>query len=270
MEKMRFLILGEDARQSYLKEMLQQKGHFVTYMRQFAPDACKISQYDVVLLSIPDGAAEYAKLKRFLRSGQLVFGCNLPVKEEADVCAAGVREKVPDVHLIEYMRSDRMAYKNAVATAEGALAEAILNSDINLHGSRSLVTGFGRCAEILADKLKALNSHVTIMARNADQRAKAFAYGYEAIGFNAGKMKAHGPDFDFVFNTVPRLVLDEQMLSLLPETSLIIDIASKPGGVDFEYCRSHGIHAKLISGIPGKYAPKTSAEYLLEVIEEHI
>lgn len=268
MKKMRFLILGEDARQIYLKEMLEEKGHSVTYLRQYVPETCKISPYDAVLLSVPTGAQDFVRMKDRFRAGQLIFGCNLPAPDKGEVCAAGAA--VPQVRVVEYMRSDRMAYKNAVATAEGAIAEAILQSDGNLHDSRSLVTGFGRCAEILAAKLKAMSSRVTVMARNADQRAKAFAYGYQAIGLDADKLAAHGASFDYVFNTVPRLVLDERMLSLLPETAVILDIASAPGGVDFEFCRRQGLKAKLLPGLPGKYAPKASAGYLLEVIEEHI
>ena len=37
-----------------------------------------------------------------------------------------------------------------------------------------------------------------------------------------------------IFNTVPALVLDETVLKGLPQESLVIDLASRPGGTDFE------------------------------------
>ena len=67
-------------------------------------------------------------------------------------------------------------------------------------------------------------------------------------------------------NTVPALVLTAPQLSKVKGESIIIDIASKPGGVDFEYCRKKNISAKLCLGLPGKYAPMSAAGILMEVI----
>ncbi len=46
----------------------------------------------------------------------------------------------------------------------------------------------------------------------------------------------------------------------------IVDIASAPGGVDFDFCRQQNIRAKLCPGLPGIYAPQSSAEILFEAI----
>ncbi|MEG0271731.1 MAG: hypothetical protein RR622_00680 [Hydrogenoanaerobacterium sp.] len=35
-----------------------------------------------------------------------------------------------------------------------------------------------------------------------------------------------------MFNTVPAMILDEEILAVLPHNCLVIDLASKPGGVD--------------------------------------
>ncbi len=48
------------------------------------------------------------------------------------------------------MKMNDVAILNAVATAEGAIAEAIKRSIINIHQSNCLVLGYGRCAQILA------------------------------------------------------------------------------------------------------------------------
>lgn len=74
--------------------------------------------------------------------------------------------------------------------------------------------------------------------------------------------------FDFIFNTVPAPVITEELLSRVKKGVTVIDIASKPGGVDFEFCQKNGICAKLCLGLPGKYAPKSSAGILMEVIEK--
>ena len=48
---------------------------------------------------------------------------------------------------------------------------------------------------------------------------------------------------------------------------MILDMASAPGGVDYEACKELGISAALLPGLPGKYAPASSAEILAEKIE---
>lgn len=41
------------------------------------------------------------------------------------------------------------------------------------------------------------------------------------------------PGADIVFNTVPAMVLNAQLLVKMKKNSLIIDLASAPGGTDF-------------------------------------
>jgi len=64
------------------------------------------------------------------------------------------------------------------------------------------------------------------------------------------------------------MIWKEAALKELPAGMTIIDIASGGGGVDHDYCQCHGIRAKLCPGLPGKYAPKTSAKILHEYITE--
>lgn len=61
--------------------------------------------------------------------------------------------------------------------------------------------------------------------------------------------------FDFIFNTAPQKSLVDDILCRLKKNATIIDIASAPGGTDFDYCKKYGICAKLCPGIPGHYAP---------------
>ena len=48
--------------------------------------------------------------------------------------------------------------------------------------------------------------------------------------------------------------------------TLIIDLASAPGGVDYETAEKLGIKAILASALPGKVAPDTCAEYLQKFV----
>jgi dipicolinate synthase subunit A len=44
---------------------------------------------------------------------------------------------------------------------------------------------------------------------------------------------------------------------------VIIDIASAPGGVDYPTAKELHVNCKLCLGLPGKFAPKSSAAFLV-------
>lgn len=169
------------------------------------------------------------------------------------------------VFCYDLMKNDRIAIMNAIATAEGTIMEAIKNSDKNLHHSNCLVLGYGRCGKVLAPKLKGLDTYTTIAARSEDALAYAYASGFSTISLC--DIKTVLPTYQYIFNTIPALVLDQECLKLVSRDVLIIDIASAPGGVDYEYALNHGINAKLCLGLPGKVAPRASAEILVTEIE---
>ena len=75
---------------------------------------------------------------------------------------------------------------------------------------------------------------------------------------------------EIIFNTVPQLVLDEKMLSLVSREALIIDLAAYPGGTDFKTAQKMGVTALLSPGLPGKVAPTTSGKILAQVIPQLI
>lgn len=168
------------------------------------------------------------------------------------------------LRLVEVMKLDEAAILNSIPSAEGALQMAMDNSAITIHGSRSFVLGFGRTGMTLARKLRALEARVTVMARNPAQRARAVEMGLEAIDFTFFEAEVNGADF--LFNTVPAMVLDRRVLVGLPPAALIIDLASPPGGTDFKEAERLGIKAILAPGLPGKVAPLTAGKVLAEVV----
>ena len=145
------------------------------------------------------------------------------------------------------MENEKITIFNTIATAEGALMEAIRNSNINLHGSNCLVIGYGRCGKILASKLKALDTRITITARSQEALSYANAYGNNTIPIS--DMKDKLSSYDYIFNTVPSLILDKKCLDLVKKEVLIIDISSAPGGVDYDYANKLGI-SKAVPGTP--------------------
>lgn len=198
-----------------------------------------------------------ANLSSHLKDTHRLIGGNIP----ATLITACQSRDIPYYDL---MKDEEITILNAIATAEGTIMEAIKESPRNLHGSSCLVLGYGRCARVLAQKLKALDASVTVAARSREALANAQSFGCKTVIFN--EMNDILSEFPFIFNTIPALVLDKERLDLVDSKAVIIDIASTPGGVDFEYAKTRHLNAKLCLGLPGKYAPETSSDILVHSV----
>ena len=75
-----------------------------------------------------------------------------------------------------------------------------------------------------------------------------------------------GTNYDLVFNTVPKLIFDRNILERFNKHTLFIDLASKPGGIDFEAAHDFGLKIIWALSLPGKTAPVTSGEIIAETI----
>jgi dipicolinate synthase subunit A len=116
--------------------------------------------------------------------------------------------------------------------------------------------------------LKGLGSKTYGVDRSSAKRARAKEMGIVPVDFsNFEKVIS---EMKFIFNTVPALVLDKEILSEVESEAVIIDLASAPGGTDFEVAGELGIKALLSLGLPGKVAPKTAGQILAKVIPELI
>jgi dipicolinate synthase subunit A len=202
-----------------------------------------------------------AHMAYLLKSHHILIGGNIP----APIIELCNYNKIPYYDLLQ---DEKIAVKNAVSTAEGTIMEAITSSDRNLHGSCCLILGYGRCAKILAQKLKALDALVTVSARSREALAHVEAAGHQAIPLS--EIKCILPSYHFIFNTIPALILDQDYLELVSPQTIIIDIASAPGGVDFDYAKQHHIRAKLCLGLPGKVSPRSTADILVTEIHAYI
>ena len=171
-----------------------------------------------------------------------------------------------NVKIIDIMKNEKLAILNSISTAEGTIQVIMENTDKIMHGSNALILGFGRLGKVIANKLKMLSVNVTCAARKESDFAWMQAYGYKKLDIN--NLGKNLYNFDIIINTAPSLILDKDKLEYI-KNSLIVDLASKPGGVDFEYAKQKGIKTILALGLPGKVAPFTSAEFIKSVIYDN-
>lgn len=153
---------------------------------------------------------------------------------------------------------------NAVPTAEGALQIAMEELPITIHGAKTLVVGFGRIGHQLARTLQALGAHVSVSARSNASFAKIWAENFEVL--DTRNLCNDLSKFDLIFNTVPAKVLGASELAALREDCLIVDLASKPGGIDFSAAEIMGRKVIWALSLPGKVAPISSAIAIRDTI----
>ena len=168
------------------------------------------------------------------------------------------------ITVVDYAKREEFAVLNAIATAEGAIQVAMEELATTLSGQKILILGAGRIAKVLIDMLGGFHADVTVAARKCSDLAWARVYGCKAVRID--NMDAAISEAYVIFNTVPAVILGAEKLKLISRNSLVIDLASKPGGVDFDTAGTLGIKAIWLLSLPGKVAPVTSGKVIAETI----
>lgn len=172
--------------------------------------------------------------------------------------------KAYNVYTIDILEREEMAVMNAIPTAEGAIQIAMEELPITLNGSKAMVLGHGRVGKVLSNMLSGLGADVYVEARKYSDIAWIKAFGQKPVYIN--EVKQYIGDMDIVFNTIPHKILDSATMEHVSKDCLIIDLASKPGGVDFEKAKELGIRVIWALSLPGKVAPVTAANYIKQTV----
>ena len=155
--------------------------------------------------------------------------------------------------------------RNAVPSAEGALAVGINATPEQMLGQKVLILGFGRIASQLAVYLTAMGCEVIVAARSREKRAKARMLGCRAVGFDVlGNIL---PEVTLIYNTVPCAVIGEDELAVFDDEAVYVELASV-SGIDSEALKRHCVTVIKAGGLPAKTAPKTAGEIIADAVEE--
>lgn len=170
--------------------------------------------------------------------------------------------------LITLFSRDDIAILNSIPTAEGTLEIAMEQTDYTIHGSSVIVLGFGRVGMTVARLFSSIGAHVTVCVRSSSDAARIREIGLTALYTDQLKDNIH--QFQICINTIPHLIINESIMSQMHPAILIIDLASAPGGTNFEYAKKKGLKAIHALGLPGKVAPKSAGNIIADVICELI
>ena len=274
--KNKFAIIGGDMRLVNLVKMLQKDGYSIcTYALEKAEELkgleCNslqeaIASSEIIMSSIPlskDGnyvntplSSESLTIKELQQNlkGKKFMAGKIPENLKND----------KEIETYDFLEIEEYAILNAIATAEGAIQIAMEEYPKTLSGSNILVMGFGRIGKVISKMLQGIGAKVFCEARKNEDLAYIKAYGYTPIHLN--ELEQTLSQFDIIFNNIPVQILDKKRLDLLKKEVLVIDLASSPGGVDFEYAKAKNIKTIWALALPGKCAPISAAEYIRDTI----
>ena len=254
---MNIYVLGEDERSNYLRKIYKE-------------DLSSIEKSDIIFCPIP-----------FSRDNVKINNSNMLIEDliklnniEEKVIISGsistaVKEKLNEknIKVIDIMDEESFAIKNAIATSEGAIKKVIEMTPFTLNKSNILILGYGRIGKILSHYLSSFGAKLYVEARSKKDIALIKSMGYNGVELE--KLDKFLPDMQFIFNTIPSVIIDKEKVKLLDSNVYVIDIASKPG-VDFEALNERGIATSWYLQIPSKDSPKSAAMYIRETVDENI
>lgn len=237
-------VIGGDMRHAILARLLCESGYGVGVYGidndgelEFADrirSTENIAEYDIVILPMPvtqDGETINAPMygssirldavMRNISPDAVVFGGKLTPE---------LVKKYKRLRFYDYLEREDFAVKNAVATAEGAIALAVTETPFTLWNCRCLVVGYGRIGKTLVRLLSALGARVDAAARRCCDRAWINTVSCGA--YDTADMERYIGNYDLIFNTVPNKLIDRTVLEKMKTGALVIDLASKPGGAD--------------------------------------
>ncbi|WP_018660142.1 dipicolinic acid synthetase subunit A [Heyndrickxia acidiproducens] len=175
----------------------------------------------------------------------------------------GLAKKM-DRRLVKLFERDDVAIYNSIPTVEGTIMMAIQHTEFTIHGSNVAVLGLGRVGMSIARAFHHLGAHVKVGARKSEHLARITEMGL--VPFQLNELEQEVKDIDICINTIPQLIVNAAVIQKMPTHTLILDIASKPGGTDFRYAEKRGIKALLAPSLPGIVAPKTAGRILGNVL----
>jgi dipicolinate synthase subunit A len=158
------------------------------------------------------------------------------------------------ITLHEYEWDVDLMLLRASAIIEGMLKVIIENTDFTIHRSKICLVGQGTIGTLATSRLYGLGARVHVVARNAVQRAAAYAAGADTHTLE--ELSNVLQDTDILISSVPSQIIKEGELALLPKHALLIDLAAPPGGMDRDAIAKLGLKFVWARGL-GSRAPVT-------------
>lgn len=255
---MKVHIIGEDNRSVCLRKIYKE-------------NLSKIEDANIIFCPIP-----FSKDEKKINNSDITLDYLIEkLKDKEKILVSGaINKNVIDkleennIDVIDIMNYEEFSIKNAQATAEGAIRKALEMTDFTLNNSNILILGYGRIGKCLARILEGFGTKIYCEARKKRDIAIIKSMGYNEVDLK--DIDTVLSKADVIFNTIPSMILDKKRIELLKRDVCVIDLASAPGGVDFEELYKRKINTCWYLAVPSKDSPYSAAQYIKETIDDII
>lgn len=261
-------IIGGDLRQKYLADTLLMPGVFFANesikdeenMRKCHNLNALFLESDIIIVPIPFSRdqinlftryfIEHVSIHSFLKyitTAHIIIGGPFSETESKKIKDLGGK-------LIDITALETFKLMNAIPTAEGVLSELINKTDRTLHSSYALILGYGYCGKRIAQCIDCLGGTVEVYTENNLEKRTVTSDGFKLIE-NLSPMK----DYDYVINTIPKVIFSQDMIE---SNMIFIDITEA-------YSWESDFFVKM-RGIPGKFSPRSAGTIIGELLNDLI
>ncbi len=276
-------ILGGDLRQCYTAEYLHAAGWQVTcfhtpdfpfssniLITETLTDA--LTSADLILAPTPlskDGIylfqadsqkppCKLTELWNFINSGQTLAVYNIS-KDLENLLSR------KNCSVFQFSQSTIFATENAKLTAEGLLSELIHYTPFSLSFAKILLLGYGYCGSAIGKLLHPICNNIYVIEAEPEKQIQAEKNGICPITTDDFSMVL--PQCNILINTIPKPILEPELLKKLHSSCHIFDIASAPFGFPEDVTEKYLLPYYRIPGIPGRFSPVTSGQIIGKIIE---
>jgi dipicolinate synthase subunit A len=268
LKKLSFGILGGDSRQLFLAELLKKDGYKINTFGILKSENFPIKslsetlESEILIFPLPvsrDGIhiqSTYISIEDILNI----------IKDKKIFC--GIKNSVNNeiwqsLKIVDYSKNEDFTVSNAWLTAEGVLKILFDKIKKPLSESKCLITGFGRIGKILAMIFRNFKTSIDILIHSDGDAAWS-----EIFGVNPVKLEEN-INYDFIINTAPAMIFNKNILEKVNKNTYMLDLASV-AGIEFDVAADLGIKAEHVLGIPGRFFPKSAAEFIKREIIKNL
>ena len=272
--------IGGDERQKYVAEHLAEHININTVGKIFENlKHYRVSYFENPIKAIYEAQAIILPIPASSSENIIAFSdiANIINKNEGKIYVLGGKFspylkgiiQKEDIKYDDYFEDECFTIKNAFLTAEGALQIAMTAIKRSIRFSKCAILGYGRIGKALGEMLKGFYVDVTVLARKEEALALAKENGLKAQNISSISNNLNG-EFDIIFNTVPERILSNEVLLSIPRHTVLIELASPPGGFDPDIALQCDVHFIDGRGLPGKYAPETAGKIIADTIIQYL
>lgn len=273
---MKILIIGGDERFISLENTLREN-KFNTetlFLNSNDKNIDNINDFDLIILPIPflknnylnspfiDEKIPFKNIMSLIKDfkGKIIGGlCKNSEKYFLDL----------NLDFENILKDEIFTLTNAIITAEGTIKKLIEESPKSLFELKISITGYGRVSRALSRRLNPLCRELTVYNN------------YPSINFTHAKIdnikirdllkfKEEALKFNIIINTIPSLIINKNIIDTLKKDTLILDLSSMPGGVDFEYAKEKNIKTIHYLGVPSKVSKLSSSNAIFNFLKEFL